>query len=69
MNEIVFLVEDDPERGYTARAVGQDIFTQAESLPELKQAIKDSVICHFEQDQAPEFVHLHIVRDETFTLV
>ena len=35
--EIIFLVEDNPEGGYTARAIGESIFTQANSLEELKE--------------------------------
>ena len=27
MSELVFLVEEDPEGGYTARALGESIFT------------------------------------------
>ena len=37
MIEIVFLVEDDPDGGYTARALGESIFTQAEDLDSLKK--------------------------------
>jgi len=35
MTEIIFLVEDDPEGGYVARALGESIFTQADSIQEL----------------------------------
>ena len=31
MTEIIFAVEDAPEEGYLARAIGESIFTQAES--------------------------------------
>ena len=48
MNEIIFLVEEAPEGGFTARALGNDIFTQAETEKQLKEAIKDAVICHFD---------------------
>lgn len=46
MTEIVFLVEDDPDGGYTARALGKSIFTQAEDIESLKEMIRDAVDCH-----------------------
>jgi len=35
--EIIFLVEEAPEGGYTARALGHNIFTEADSFAELKK--------------------------------
>ena len=65
MTEIIFLVEDDPEGGYTARAIGESIFTQADSLNDLKTYLRDAVHCHFEDEQTrPKLIRLHIVRDE-----
>ena len=64
MIEIVFLVEDDPDGGYTARALGESIFTQADDLENLKEMIRDAVNCHFEEKQKPKVIRLHIVRDE-----
>ena len=48
MTEIFFLIEDAIEGGYTAKAVGQSIFTAADSMDELKKNIKEAVKCHFE---------------------
>lgn len=65
--ELIFLVEEDPEGGYAARALGQSIFTQAESYEELKKNIKDALECHFDtKEDIPEIIRLHIVRDEMF---
>jgi dephospho-CoA kinase len=64
MIEIVFLVEDDPDGGYTARALGESIFTQADDLESLKEMIRDAVDCHFTEGQKPKVIRLHIVRDE-----
>ena len=68
MNEIIFLVEEAPEGGYTARALGNDIFTQAETEKKLKELIKDAVICHFDKKDLPGLVRLHFVKEETFSL-
>jgi hypothetical protein len=65
MSEIVFLVEDDPEGGYTARALGESIFTQADDLVALRDRVRDAVHCHFlEPEDRPKIIRLHIVRDE-----
>ncbi|WP_250121468.1 hypothetical protein [Chroococcidiopsis sp. CCMEE 29] len=65
MTEIVFLVEDDPEGGYTARALGESIFTQADNLEILREMVRDAVHCHFPNEQSrPKIIRLHIVRDE-----
>lgn len=57
--EIIFLVEDDLEGGYTARAIGESIFTQADSLEELKAFVRDAVYCHFADEQTrPKLIRL-----------
>ena len=53
MNEIIFVVEDAPEGGYTARAVGESIFTEAETLDDLHNRVRDAVRCHFDENNAP----------------
>jgi dephospho-CoA kinase len=65
MTEIVFLVEDDPDGGYTARALGESVFTQADDLKTLREMVRDAVHCHFPNEQSrPKVIRLHIVRDE-----
>ena len=64
MIEIVFLVEDDPDGGYTAKALGESIFTQADDLDRLKEMVRDAVNCHFAESEKPKVIRLHIVRDE-----
>jgi len=63
--EIIFVVEDSPEGGYEARALGHSIFTQADSLEELRTMVRDAVACHFEDESdRPTLIRLHLVRDE-----
>jgi len=62
--EIIFIVEESPEGGYEAKAVGHSVFTEAETLDELKTMIQDAVRCHFEPDDRPSLIRLHQVRDE-----
>ena len=60
MNELIFLVEEAPEGGYAARALGQSIFTEAETLEELRSNVREAVRCHFEDGQAPKVIRLHL---------
>ena len=64
MNEIVFLVEDAPEGGLVARALGHSIFTDAETMEQLRSNVRDAVRCHFDVGTAPAVIRLHYVKDE-----
>lgn len=68
MKELIFLVEEAPEGGFTARAIGQAIFAEADSLQELHGEIRDAVRCHFESDCLPQMIRLHFVREEILSL-
>ncbi len=68
MTEILFTVEDAPEGGFTARAVGHSIFTEADTLDELRQNVREAVECHFDDGEAPKLIRLHIVRDEVLPI-
>ncbi len=63
-SEIIFLVEEAPEGGYLARALGHSIFTEADSWEELGEAVRDAVRCHFEAGETPPIIHLHLVKEE-----
>ena len=62
--EIISLVEESPEGGYEARAIGHSVFTEAETFEELKTMVQDAVRCHFEETDRPSLIRLHQVRDE-----
>jgi predicted RNase H-like HicB family nuclease len=63
--EIVFIVEEDPEGGFTAQAIGQSIFTQGDTAEQLRQNVRDAVRCHFvDESTRPKIIRLHHVRDE-----
>ena len=64
MSEIVFLVEDAPEGGLVARALGHAIYTDADSYDELRQQVRDAVQCHFDVSERPAMIRLHYVKDE-----
>lgn len=62
--EIIFLVEDAPEGGYQARALGYAIFTEADTFDQLKAMVQDAVQCHFGTEDKPRIIRLHMVKDE-----
>ncbi len=62
--EIIFVVEESPEGGYEARALGFSIFTQAETFDDLKKMVQDAVLCHFDEEERPKVIRLHMVREE-----
>lgn len=64
MSEIIFVVEQAPEGGFTARALGESIVTQAETSAELHARVRDAVHCHFDDGKAPKMIRLHFVRDQ-----
>jgi predicted RNase H-like HicB family nuclease len=67
VNELIFLVEEDPEGGYSAKALGYSIFVQGDTLDVLKNNIKDALACHFDKiEDIPGIIHLHVVREEMF---
>ncbi|MBS4064703.1 MAG: hypothetical protein KGZ74_09100 [Chitinophagaceae bacterium] len=63
MEEIIFVIEESPEGGFTARALGISIFTEAESIEEMRLQVVDAVKCHFD-DEKKRIIRLHIVREE-----
>ncbi len=64
MNELIFLVEEDPEGGFTARALGESIFAEADSKGLLHEQVRDAVRCHFDDTSRPKIIRLHYVKEE-----
>jgi hypothetical protein len=63
-SELVFLVEEAPEGGFTARALGEAIFTEADDIESLRDMVRDAVAVHFDEGERPRVIRLHLVRDE-----
>lgn len=68
MNEVIFLIEEAQEGGYVARALGASIFSEADSLEELTEQVRDAVRCHFDEGQQPKLIRLHFVREEVIAV-
>jgi hypothetical protein len=67
-SELIFVVEEAPEGGYTARALGESIFTEADGLATLHDKVRDAVRCHFDEAHLPRILRLHFVREEVITV-
>jgi hypothetical protein len=67
-SEVIFLVEEAPEGGLTARALGESIFTEADDLADLHAKVRDAVRCHFDEGRIPKVIRLHFVREEVISV-
>ncbi len=67
-SEIIFEVAESAEGGYEARALGHSIFTRGDDWDNLRDMARDAVLCHFDRDQTPRVIRLHLVRDEAIAV-
>jgi dephospho-CoA kinase len=68
MKEIVFEIAQDADGGYTAEALGESIFTQADNWEELKNNVKEAVKAFYFDSAAPASIRLHLIRDEVLAV-
>ena len=69
MDEIIFVIEEAPEGGFTAKSLNESIFTKGDNLEDLKKNIRNSVICHFEDEKTiPKSIKLHFIREEVIAV-
>ena len=62
--EILFLAPESPEGGYEARALGHSVYTEADTLDELRAMVRDAVAVHFGDEDRPRVIRLHSTREE-----
>ena len=67
-NEIIFYIEESLDGGFEAKALGYSIFTEGDTIDELKTNIRDAIHCHFEENDMPQIIKLHFVREEAIAL-
>ncbi len=67
-NEIIFYIEESIDGGFEAKALGFSIFTEGDTIDELKENIRDAVQCHFDEQDLPHVIKLHFVREEAIAL-
>jgi hypothetical protein len=59
MSEVIFVVEEAPEGGFTARALDASIFTEADTVAALHERVRGVVRCHFDEGQAAKATMVH----------
>jgi predicted RNase H-like HicB family nuclease len=67
VTELIFEARESLEGGYWARAIGEDVFTDAQTIPELRANIRDAIRCHFDTGMEPKIIRMILVHEETFT--
>jgi len=67
-SEIIFSVQEEPEGGFVAEALGHAIVTQGDTMEELRRMVRDAVRCHFEPGDMPVVIRLHMVKDEVLAV-
>ena len=67
MKEIIFLVEESLEGGYEAKALGYSIFTDGDDLKQLEANVRDALATHFDPEDRPSIVRLHMVKEVVFS--
>ena len=68
MKEIIFTVEEALKGGFIAKALGESIFTEAETMEELRKNVKEAVECHFDSGAMPKIIRLHMVKEEIIAI-
>jgi len=68
MKEIVFNITQEADGGFSAEALGYDIFSQADSWEELRDNIKEATMGYFFDTPINATIRLHFSRNEVFTL-
>ncbi|MBX2914065.1 MAG: 2-oxoisovalerate dehydrogenase [Cyclobacteriaceae bacterium] len=58
MEEIKFIIQPSAEGGFEARALEYSIFTEGETLEEVKENISEAIKCHFEDSEAPTIISI-----------
>ena len=64
MKEIVFEVTQEADGGFVAEALGESIFTEADSWDELRNNVREAVTAFYFDSVAPSQIRLHLMRDE-----
>jgi hypothetical protein len=64
MKEIVFEVAQEADGGFTAEALGESLFTEADSWEELRTNVREAVQAFYFDAEPPKSIRLRLVRDE-----
>lgn len=68
MRDIVFEVLQESDGGFTAEAIGESIFTQADNWDELRANVREAVQAYYFDSAPPDSIRLRLVRDEVLAV-
>ena len=68
MKEIIFEVTQEGDGGFIAEALGESIFTQADSWDELRANVREAVQAFYFDSAPPASIRLRLVRDEVLAV-
>ena len=68
MKELIFEVTQDGDGGFVAEALGENIFTQADSWEELRANVREAVRAFYFDSAPPSSIRLRLVRDEVLAV-
>jgi hypothetical protein len=68
MDELIFEIVQEPDGGYCAECLTENIFSQGDSWDELRQNVREAVTAFFFDKKAPTAIRLHLVRDEVLSV-
>ena len=66
MSELIFIVDDVPEGGYTAQALGTSIVSKADTIEGLHERVRDAVRRYFDNGEGPRVVRMNFVRGRRY---
>jgi predicted RNase H-like HicB family nuclease len=66
--ELVFEVTEEADGGYVAECLTESIVTQGDTWEELRAMVKDAVDGYFFDGAKPEWIRLHLVRNEVLSM-
>ena len=66
--EVVFEVSQEPDGGFVAECLNEDIITQGDSREELRSNVTEAVSAFYFDSTLPSKIRLHLVRDELLNL-
>lgn len=68
MKERVFEVTQEADGGFTAKALGESIFTQGDTWDELRSNVQEAVEAFYFDSPKPASLRMHMVRDEVLAI-
>jgi len=64
VTELVFEITQEPDGGFVAECLNEDIITEADTWDELRDNVKEAVEAFYFDSSVPARIRLHLVRDE-----